>query len=252
MSSQQLASFTIPGGNFGYTGAAVDDLTSFSNCIALSLLDESGSTRSFAPLMEAAMNKVTKFLRKSPEADKIIWGHWQFDTNLREAMGLTPLPQVPDDQFDGCWAGGGRTALYFGETRMHEIMRDYAKQQAEKRYTCNGILITMTDGYNYTVNGDPGHSFNEETAKKAFAETVINEDLESLTSILIGINSDKHVQENLKQHADEVGYTRYLPVEEADEATLAKIANFISMSIQTQSQSVGTGGPSQKIASLTF
>lgn len=252
MNSQSLQSFMIPGGNYGYTGAAVEDLTSFKNCLALTLFDESGSTRYFASQMEMAMAKITKFLRISSEADKIIQGHWQFDTELKEVLGLTPLPQIADDQFDGCWAGGGRTALYFGECRMMEILRDYARLQAEKRYICNGILITLTDGGNYTIDGDPGHEFTEELVKRAFAETVTNEDLESVVSVLIGINPDDYIQKQLQEHADNVGYTRYLPVEKADEATMAKIAGFISQSIQSQSQHIASGGPSTKIGSLTF
>jgi hypothetical protein len=252
MSSKQLQSFMIPGGNFGYQGMAIDDLTSLKNCIALTLFDESGSTKSFAREMERAMQKITQFLRKSPEADKIIQAHWQFDDELKEVVGLTPLPQILDDTFDGCWAGGGRTGLYYGECRMLEIMRDYARQQAIKRYRCNGILCTLTDGGNYTIPGDPGHEFTETMVQQGFAQTVTCEDLESIVSVLIGINDDDYVQEMLEKHAETCGYTRYLPVKKADEKTLAKIAGFISQSIQSQSQQVGQGAPSTKISSMTF
>jgi len=250
--SQQLQSYLVPGGTFGYTAIPVTNLQSFKNCIALSLFDESGSTRSFKRLMEAAMNKITLFLRNSPEADKIIWGHYQFDTELTEVMGLTPLREVPDDRFDGCWAGGGRTGLYHGECRMQEILRAYAAEQVAMRYVCNGILATLTDGLNYAPAGDPGHDFTEAMVKEEFAKTVMCEDLESLVSILIGINPDKDVQKKLEAHAELVGYTRYLPVEKADEKTLSRIAGFLSQSIISQSQNVATGGPSQKIQSLTF
>ena len=60
------------------------------------------------------------------------------------------------------------------------------------------------------------------------------------------------LQEQLQEHAEKVGYTRYLPVEKADEQTMAKIAGVISQSIQSQSQNVATGGPSTTIGSLTF
>lgn len=55
----------IPGGNYGYTGAAVETLTSFENTLALTLFDESGSTRAFARQMELAVKQIVRFLRSA-------------------------------------------------------------------------------------------------------------------------------------------------------------------------------------------
>lgn len=250
--SQQLQSFMIPGGNYGYTGAAIDDLTSFENTLAVTLFDESGSTRIFSRQMELAVKSIVKFLRMSPRADNLIYSHHHFDNKIKEVVGWTPLAQVEEDQFDGCWAGGGCTCLYYSEERVLEYMRDYAKQMAEQRYVCNGILCTLTDGGEYSPLSSEGHGKLESDVKKAFSDCVVCEDLESIVSILIGINPDPSVQDELQRHADEVGYTRYLPVEKADEQSLAKIAEFISKSIQSQSQALGTKGPSTGIGSLTF
>lgn len=249
--SQQLQSFMIPGGGYGYTGAAIDDIQSVTNTLAAVLFDESGSTRSFSRQMELASKKIIAFLRMCPEADNLIFRQDHFDTDIKEVIGWTPLAGVEDDVFDGCWAGGGCTALYYSEDHVSKYMQDYAHQLAQQRYISNGIICTMTDGGNYTPAG-PGNGVGEDVAKKAFAELVANEDMESIVSILIGINPAQSVQDELQRHADEVGYTRYLPVEKADEATLAKIADFISKSIQSQSQALKTGGPSTKIGSLTF
>ncbi len=252
MNSQQLASFMIPGGNYGYTGAAVETLTSFENTLALTLFDESGSTRAFARQMELAVKQIVRFLRRSPRADNLLYTHYHFDRSLKEILGWTPLQQVVEDQFDGCWAGGGSTNLFYSEEKVLDIMLDYAKRQAQRRYICNGILCTMTDGEDYTIPTDIGYGKKESDVELAFGRVITSEDLESMVAIMIGINPDTGVQSRLEAHAMKVGYTRYLPVEKADEKTLARIADFISQSIQSQSQALKSGGPSQKIASLKF
>lgn len=250
--SQQLQSFTIPGANFGYTGAPIDDLTSFENTLAVTLFDESGSTRAFSRQMELAVKTIVEFLRMSPRADNLIYAHYHFDNGMKEIMGWTPLAQIDPDRFDGCWAGGGCTNLWYSEERVLSFMRDYAQQMGQKRYVCNGILCTLTDGSEYSPPYSEGAGKHESDVKKAFAQTVVCEDLESIVSILIGINPDQGIQDELQKHAAEVGYTRYLPVEKADAKSLAKIAEFISKSIVSQSQSLGTKGPSTDIGSLTF
>lgn len=250
--SQKLQSFMIPGAGYGYTGTAIQDLTSFENTVAATLFDESGSTRIFAKQMEEAVKQIIKFLRISPRADNLIYGHYHFDNGIKEILGWTPLAQVEEDQFDGCWAGGGCTNLYYSEDRVLTYMRDYAQQMAAKRYVSNGILCTMSDGGEYSPQYSEGAGFKEDQVKKAFADCVVCEDLESLVSIFIGINPDQGVQDEMQRHAEEVGYTRYLPVEKADANSLAKIAEFISKSIVSQSQALGSKGPSQDIGSLTF
>jgi len=250
--SQQLQSFMIPGANYGYTGAVIEDLESAENTIAATLFDESGSTRAFAKQMEMAVQQIVKFLRRSPRADNLIYGHYHFDSSLKEILGWTPLAQIEDDRFDGCWAGGGCTNLWYSEDRALSYMRDYALQMANQRYMCNGILCTLTDGGEYSPQYSDGHGWKEDQVVEAFKTTASCEDLESLVSIMIGINPDPGVQQELQEHAEKVGYTRYLPVEKADENTLAKIADFISKSIVSQSQALGTQGPSTNIGSLTF
>ena len=45
------------------------------------------------------------------------------------------------------------------------------------------------------------------------------------------------------------GFTQYVAIADANATTIAKLGDFVSRSISSQSQALGTGGPSQ---SLTF
>jgi hypothetical protein len=73
--------------------------------------------------------------------------------------------------------------------------------------------------------------------------------LESLKTILIGIGDETQVENYLKNFASNAGLDQYLWVGNATPSKIAKLADFISRSVSSASQSLGTGGPS---ANLTF
>lgn len=243
MTSQALASFMIPGGNYGYTGAAIDTLTSFENTLAVGLLDESGSTLSFAADMEKGVGAIIKSLRSSPRADNLIYRHCHFATSFREVHGYTPLAHLNPDQYKGCYIPGGQTALYDSEDRVIAELGDYAEKQTAAKYLCNGFVYFITDGRDY------GSTLRPPAVRARLEKVVGSEVLESLITILIGVNDDAGIQRDLEDHAKVVGFTQYVPLKDANEKTLAKLAGFVSKSIAAQSQALGTGGPSQ---SLTF
>jgi uncharacterized protein YegL len=243
VSSENLQSFMVPGGNYGYTGTPVNNLTSFEYTLAQGLLDESGSTNSFARAMELAVKEMIKALRRSPRADNLMYRQSHFATNYREQHGWMPLAKINLDDYDGCYQPGGMTTLYDSNERALKELQDYAHQQAAMKYLCNGFFFCMTDGRDY------GSTFKPQQVRDAFTTVVKDESMESLLSILIGVNDDPGIQKDLEAYANLVGYTQYLPLKDADEKTLAKLAAFISQSIQAQSQALGTGGPSK---SLTF
>jgi uncharacterized protein YegL len=246
MSSEQLQSFMIPGSGYGYTGAAVRTLTSFENTIAMGLLDESGSTNSYAKPMEETVKNIIKSLRKNPRADNLIYRQSHFATNYREHHGFMPLGQINESQYDGCYKPGGATHLYDACDRSLREMIDYAEKQLEKKFLCNGILYIITDGCDY------GSTLTQNDVKAALAKAISCEALESLVTILIGVNDDPTIQANLEQFQKNVGFTAYYAMKSADEASLAQLTNGISQSISSQSQALGTGGPSQQIQSLVI
>lgn len=242
-SNPTMQSFVVPGGNYGYTGTKIETLTSFENTLAIGLLDESGSTTGFAGLMEICVKEIVKSLRRSPRADNLIYRHCHFGTHFREHHGFMPLGQINENDYDNCYQPGGATHLYDSVDRVINEMVDYAEQQAKQKYTCNGILYMLTDGQDY------GSTLKVRNVKETLAKAVASESLESLITILIGVNEDPGIQQSLQDFAKEAGFTQYVPIKNADEKNLAKLAKFISQSISSQSQALGSGGPSQ---SLTF
>lgn len=243
--SQQIQSFMIPGGGYGYTGTPVDSLMSFENTLATALLDESGSTSGFARDMELCTQAIVKSLRHCPRQDNLIYRHCHFGTNFREVHGFKPLSQCNEADYDGCYQPGGTTNLYGSCKNVLLATLDYAEKQAANRYLVNGIVYIITDGQHYA----PGESATPDDVKLALAKCISSESLESLITILIGVNPNDKIRKSLKEFHDYVGFTQFIPMDEANEKSLAKLGNFISKSIQSQSQALGTKGPSQ---SLTF
>ena len=243
MSSDPLAQFTIPGGNYQYTGVPINDITSLENTLVTGLLDESGSTRAFASEMEKGVKEIVKALRRSPRADNLMYRHCHFSTGFREVHGYQTLNQIDLTKYDGCYICGGQTHYFDNTDRVLKEMIDYAEKQSAAKYLCNGYLFMITDGMDY------GSSLKLPDLKKSLARGITSEALESLNTLLIGVNNDDKVQEGLKNVAKECGFTQYLPLTDTDEKTIAKLCGFISKSIQAQSQALGSGGPSK---SLTF
>jgi len=72
--------------------------------------------------------------------------------------------------------------------------------------------------------------------------------LESLITVLIGINvQDPEVSRALNDLKANGGFTQYVEAKDASPKTLARVAGFISKSISSQSQSIGSGAASQPI-----
>ena len=83
--------------------------------------------------------------------------------------------------------------------------------------------------------------------KDEFVKARTGEKLESLISILVGINT-ANCSAELQEYQQKTGMDHYIDVGDATPRKLAKLAAFVSQSISSQSQALGTGGPSQNIA----
>lgn len=241
--SVDLTQFTVPGSNYGYTGLPINQIQSFKNTLAIGLLDESGSTDAYKRPMELAVKEVVKSLQDSPEADQLMYRQCHFATGFREHHGFMPLVQINLDQYDGCYISNGQTTLYDSIVRVIHETLDYAKRQSASRYLCNAIIYIITDGRDY------GSILKQADVKKALEEAIACEELESLFTVLIGVNDKIDIQQDLEAFQKNVGITKYIPLKDASQKSLSRLTNWLSQQISSQSQQVGSGQPSQ---SLTF
>ena len=139
----------------------------------------------------------------------------------------------------------GSTALFDASHNAIVAASDYAKQLAANNFLVNGVVFVITDG------DDNASALKATNVRDVLAKSVQSESLESLNSILIGVNLNAvpELVQYLDDFKNTAKFTQYVQIQDASEKSLAKLADFVSRSISSQSQALGTGGPSK---SLTF
>ena len=231
-------------GHFGFSATRIEDLGAQDYTLVTIVADRSGSTAAFQKEMEAVLKEVLGACLKSPRADNLMIRLVTFESKHAEVHGFKLLSAINPDDYNGVLSPGGMTALYDASTDAIEATNKYGRQLLENDFGVNGIVIVLTDGMdNESTTGIP-------QVKAALAEAVTNENLESMVSILVGVNvADQNAKNYLANFNQDAGFTQFVPLADANKNTLAKLAQFVSKSISSQSQALGSGGPS---ASITF
>lgn len=232
----------LPNGNYGYSGARLDDLGAAEYTLVTIVTDISSSVSPFAKEMEKALAEIVGACKHSPRADNLLIRLVTFADRMEEPHGFKLLEQCSLKDYQGVLRTGGCTALYDAAENAIAATTAYGKQLTDGDFAVNAIVFIMTDGMDNVSKLGVGE------VRKALARAVKSEALESLVSILIGVNvNDKTVSDYLQKLQKDAGFTQYVEIDQANAKTLAKLAEFVSRSISAQSQSLGTGGPSQTL-----
>ncbi len=240
LGSQNLQKHTV--GHFGFSAARIEDLGAAEYTLVTIVADRSGSTAGFQTDMEKVVKEVIEACRKSPRADNLLVRYVTFSSRHSEEHGFNLLENLNVDQYNDTLAPGGSTALYDASADAIEASNNYGKQLTDQDFQVNGIVFVITDGENNTSTLGVGQ------VKEALEKAVKGENLESMVSILIGINiQDPAIAQLLSEFHKDAGFTQYVELDNANKNTLAKLAQFVSKSISSQSKALGGGGPSQSI-----
>jgi len=241
---KDLENFNLAVNPYGYSGTRIDDLDASEYTLVSLLYDKSGSTSGFRQEMKEATEKVIDACSKSPRADNLMLRLCEFDHHFRELHGFKRLATIQKGDYDELAnTGGGMTALYDASENAISATEAYGKSLMENDFDVNGILFVITDGC------DNQSTMTRNSVKQALESAVRSESLESLVSVLIGVNLHPEADAWLQDFHKEAGFTQYINIGDATPQKLAKLAEFVSKSISAQSQSLGSGGPSQ---TLTF
>jgi uncharacterized protein YegL len=241
-----LQTLTLSGSHYGYSATRLEDLGAAEYTLVTIACDASGSVSGYRAELEQTLKRIVQACQYSPRADNLLLRLVTFDDTLHEQHGFQLLERCNQANYDGVLKIGGTTALYDASENAVSAARDYAQQLNAGDFSANAIIFVLTDGM------DNASALTPRQVKAALTQAVTEESLESLVSVLIGVNvSDRTVGGYLQDFKADVGFTQYVEIGKADAKTLAKLAEFVSRSISAQSQSLGTGGPSQS-QSLTF
>lgn len=228
-------------GNFNFSCIRPDQLGAPEYTLVTIVTDKTGSVSSFAGDLRNMKQAVVNSCQKSPRAEFLMLRSVEFNSQVTEEHGFAELKHINPNDYPvpSC---GGMTALYDATYWSLVATNEYAKSLTEQDFNVNAVVFIITDGE------DNDSSATIKMVSDEIKRGVNSEYLESLNTILIGVN-DSSCKASLEKFKKDAGLTQYVGVADATPSSLAKLADFVSRSISSQSQSLGTGGASQ---ALTF
>jgi hypothetical protein len=159
------------------------------------------------------------------------------------------LNDIKLEEYDDSIFPDGYTNLYDATLDGIVVLKDYLSNlyKSERIINANGIVFIITDG------DDNDSQHRPEDIKSCIADVNKEEAIESIRTILIGVNNtDPHFKDRLKTYCDEADLDEFISIGDATPSKLAKLSQFISQSVSSQSTALGTGQPSQPIKDFKF
>jgi len=232
-------------GNFTFSAIRIEDLGATEYTLVTIICDVTGSVRDFADELLNAIKTIIKACKKNPRSENLLIRYVLFNTDILEVHGFLPLSSIDENNYDQL-NPQGMTALYDATFSGIGATLKMAESLSDQDFDVNGCVYIITDGDD-----------NASTSVKSMIKNQVNkalngEEIETLTTILIGIfdpNSPdkKYFSDKLDTFHSEANLTQYINAGDATASKLAKLANFISESISSTSQALGSGQASQPL-----
>lgn len=237
------------GSGFGFSGQIIDELEASEYTLVTIALDESGSIGGYERQIEDMLQAAVGACNTSPYSQNLLIRVIRFGSQYRanngvdELHGFKALSEIDVAGYPSL-RGGGMTPLYDAVFSSVGAMNAYAKSLQDLDFAVNGITFVITDGGENSSTGAGAKDVARE-----LTSSVTGEVMESHLSILIGIDTGApNVKAELQQFKTETGMDQFIWAGEATKGKLAKLAEFVSQSISSTSQALGTGGPSQNVS----
>jgi len=244
MSSNKLNQHSLTGSHFGYSGADLSDLGATEYTLVSIIVDQSSSVSSYKNEMEKCIQEVVKACKFSPRSDYLLIRLVAFSNDMQEIHGFKQLIDCDTADYDNCIHPSGMTSLFSTAKNAIDATNDYGKQLSNSDFEANAIIFIITDGMD-----NASGSIEVDDVSSSLKNIMKEEALESVMSILIGVGVGGYqdVSDYLDDFKTEAGLNQYIEIKNATEKQLAKLADFISKSVSSQSQSLGSGSMSQPL-----
>lgn len=237
----------IPGGgSFQFSAVRPENLGATEYTLVSIVCDITGSVSAFADDLLKCVKTVVEACKKSPRAENLLIRFTIFNSQvgIKEEHGFKLLSMIDTNDYKPFYPDG-MTNLYDATYDAIGATLAYAKNLVDQDFNVNGAVYIITDG----ANNDSRFA-TPNSIKKLIQDSKKTETIESLITILIGIDT-KNCSTYLNNFKKEAELTQYVDSGSATTQKLAKLAAFVSKSVSSQSQALGTGAPSQPI-SATF
>lgn len=239
-----METHNIGGSNFGFSATRIENLGATEYTLGSIIIDVSGSVEPFAREIEECLKIIRRACTRNPRADNMMLRVLLFNHQFSELHGFKPLQDCNDSDYQDKVHPFGSTSLFDATYSAIKATTQYAEQLAKNDFSVNAAVFVVTDGE------DNASKFSANMVKDAIQDAIRSEHLESIMPVLVGVNVDKQSGTNryLEDFKNEAGFQQYVAIEKADEKTLARLGDFISRSISSQSQALGSGGGSKSLA----
>jgi hypothetical protein len=224
-----------------FSGIRPDKLPGFEYTLVDIKVDTTGSTGGFSKQLLDSLRAVVESCQKSPRKEYLLLraSHFNSSIGIQEIHGFSLLSQVDPSKYDEPKCDGMTNlfdATYDGVVAVNAMAQAIIKK--EPAANVNGLTVIITDG------DDNASRHGAKDIKAELERCIQGEEIESHMTILVGINAVAF-KNKLEKFQQDAGIMQYVDAGDATPANLAKLADFVSRSISSQSSSLGSGGPSQ-------
>jgi len=235
--------FKIPGaGSFQFSAIRPEDLGATEYTLVTIVVDITGSVEDYAADLLNAVKSIVEACKKSPRAENLLIRLVAFNNhnNIQELHGFKLLNLIDPAKYvlPEC---EGMTALLDTSYESIAATMAYSKSLIDQDFGCNGCIYIITDGAD---NDSRVATMN--LIKNKLKDSTKSEIIESLITVLVGINTS-NCRTYLEKFKNDANLTQFVDVGDATPQRLAKLANFVSRSISSTSQALGSKAASQQL-----
>ncbi|OQW93500.1 MAG: hypothetical protein BWK79_10800 [Beggiatoa sp. IS2] len=235
-----MQTINVPGGgNFQFSAVRPDKLGATEYTLVTMVVDISSSVSSFKKDLLECIKAIVGACQRSPRANNLMVRLLLFNDTRQEIHGFLPLNQIDPGNYQSLRCQGS-TALYDSVYDAISATNVYAKTLFDQDFDVNAAVYIITDGEDNCSTVTPA------MIAKQVQDAMRDEFLESLISVLVGVNASSGGSAGyLQLFQKDAQLGQFIDIASATPDTLAKLAAFVGKSISAQSQALGTGGPSQ-------
>lgn len=227
---------TAGGSHVNFSAVRPDKLKSNEITIVTVVVDVTGSVAPFAGDLLNMLQSVVEGCVQSPNVDNLVVRVLSFNTQVKEIHGFRQLHDIVVNDYKP-FSPDGMTALYDATINAVASAISYAETLKQQGMVANAITFVITDGADNSSKAYPDDIAAEVNRGRQ------KETMDSILTLLIGVNATQS-KGTLERFQKEAKLDGFIDAGDATPHRLAQVARFISASIGSQSQALGTGAPS--------
>jgi len=237
--------YVVGGGAFRFSAIRPEELEETEYTLATIAVDVTGSVVGYEDQLLEMLRNAVDACRKSPRSENLLLRVFLFSDSLsnhiEELHGFRLLREIDTQRDYPVLRPAGLTPLFDAAYSAIGATESYAKMLVDQDFSVNGVIFVITDGE------DNSSSMTASAVAQKVSSLVKNEQVEGVVTVLVGINA-KECEAALLHFKREGNLTQYVDAGDVTPNSLAKLAAFISRSVSTTSQNLGTGAPSQPLS----